>query len=198
MPGEPGRFSFSSSKFRTNHGEVDFYLHTFARSKIAPMRPFSKRRRGRSSKQLPFKGNLIPFFFPPLPFGRDSNFDHAKVPVKATPPPPLRGIGALGPPKETLQSIRADFTPLVSAAFAFFHRSTRRTRRTAFSLSGGGPAGFPRPRPTVLGAGPRRVFDVKINQSPRRSGRASEKVNVPFQESEKKKKPRRGQEARVP
>lgn len=77
-----------SSKFRRNHGDVDFYLHTFARSNCA-MRPFSKRCRP-EFKATPVQRESDFHFH----FGRDSNFDHAKViPGRAT---PLRDIGALG------------------------------------------------------------------------------------------------------
>lgn len=100
------KFFMSSSKFRTNHREVDFYLHTFPRSNCV-MRPFSKWCPGRvqsksCSKEIWFNFHSV-----------KSKCDHAKViQVSATPFEMLKKA-SFWIPKDTFQSIKKDFTPLV-------------------------------------------------------------------------------------
>lgn len=97
-----GKFFMWSSKFRTNHREVDFYLHTFPRSNCI-MRPFSKWC------WPEFKAN---------PVQRKSDFiftkcDHAKVILVSTAPFEILEKTSFWIPKDTFQSIKKDFTPLV-------------------------------------------------------------------------------------
>lgn len=100
------KFLMSSSKFRSNHREADFYLSTFQRSNCV-MRPFSKWCPGRvqsksCSKEIWFKFHSV-----------KSKCVHAKVILVSTTPFETLERGSFGILKDTFQSIKKDFTPLV-------------------------------------------------------------------------------------
>lgn len=106
MRGYMKKFFMLSSKFRTNHGEADFYLHTFPRSNCV-MRPFSKWCPGRvqsksCSKEIWFNFHTV-----------KSKCDHAKVILVSTTPFEMLKKASFWIPKDTFQSIKKDFTPLV-------------------------------------------------------------------------------------
>lgn len=96
-----GKFFMLSSKFRTNHREADFYLHTFPRSNCV-MRPFSKWAEFKANP-VQRKSDLI----------FTSKCDHAKVILVSTTPFAMLKKASFWIPKDTFQSIKKDFTPLV-------------------------------------------------------------------------------------
>lgn len=116
---EQGKFFMLSSKFRTNHGEADFYLHTFPPSNCA-MRPFSLNGAWAEFKANPVqrKSDLI--------FTVKSKCDHAKVILVSTTPFEMLKKASFRIPKDTFQSIKKDFTPLVlwlpPISFFFFSK----------------------------------------------------------------------------
>lgn len=122
-------FSCTGSKFKANHREADFYLHTFLLSNCV-MRPFSKWCWPQ------FKASAVQ---------RKSDFIFAQRSLNAiTPkssglaPHPFQMLERPGLriPKDTFQSIKKDFTPLVlwQAPISLFAGSGRVWEQNLFKV----------------------------------------------------------------